>query len=151
MPASVIAIPLGEASRADVEAAIARQFGDKLPLAWLDRDRLRRRPLATLLRLLGRRYAAAVLVAPDLRQPRLRLTSLVLGLTRADTHWRIDLRGNREAWRPGVHLARNLLPIARHLLACGLALALGETVLRAIDACIKPRALSLTRPSASCI
>ena len=146
VPASVIAIPLGEASRAEVEAAIERQFGAST-LAWLDRDRLRRRPLATLADLLRHRYAAAVLVAPDLRQPRLRLTSLVLGLTRADTHWRIDLQGNREAWRLKAHLARNLLPIVRHLIACGLALALGEPVLRAIDLFMKPRTLGLKRPT----
>jgi Glycosyl transferases group 1/Glycosyltransferase Family 4 len=146
MPASLIAIPLGEASTAEVEAVIERQFGAST-LAWLDRGRLRRRPLATLADLLRHRYAVAVLVAPDLRQPRLRLTSFVLGLTRADTHWLIDLQGNREAWRLKAHLARNLLPIARHLIACGLALALAEPVLRAIDLFMKPRTLGLKRPT----
>lgn len=147
MPASVIAIPLGEASRAEVEAAIERQFGRDTTLAWLDRDRLRRRPLATVLGLLRRRYAAAILVAPDLGQPRLRLTSLVLGLARADAHWRIDVRGNREAWGLGAHLGRNLWPCARHLAACGLALVFGETVLRGIAALIRPRQVRLRPPT----
>ncbi|HLZ26944.1 MAG TPA: glycosyltransferase family 4 protein [Chloroflexota bacterium] len=147
MPASVIAIPLGETSRADVAAAIERQFGRDSTLAWLDRDRLRRRPLASLLYLLRHRYAAAILVAPDLRQPRLRLTSLVLGLARADTYWRIDLHGNREVWRLGAHLGRNLLPAARHLIACGLAMVLAQPVLRAIAAIIRPRDLHLQPPA----
>jgi glycosyltransferase involved in cell wall biosynthesis len=146
MPPSVIGIPLGEASRAEVVAALERHFG-AATLAWLDRDRLRRRPISTLALLLRHRYAAAVLVAPDLRQPRLRLTSLVLGLTRAQMRWRIDLHGNREAFGLGAHLARNLLPIARHLIACGLALAFGEPVLRAIELFMNPRTLRLKRPA----
>jgi glycosyltransferase involved in cell wall biosynthesis len=146
MPSSVIAIPLGDSSRADVEAAIGRQFG-AARIAWLDRDRLRRRPLMTLAWLTRRRFEAAVLVAPDLRQPRLRLTSLVLGLTRARTHWRMDLRGHRETFSLGAHVARNVLPVTRHLLACALAWALGEPLLKVIDRLIEPRTVCLKRPT----
>jgi glycosyltransferase involved in cell wall biosynthesis len=146
MPTRVIAIPLGESSRAEVQAAIERQFGASR-IAWLDRDRLRRHPLQALGQLMRHRNGAAVLVAPDLSQPRLRLTSLVLGLVRADTHWRIDLRGHHEAFGLGAHVARNLFPVARHLAACALALSLGEPILRAIDLLIRPRSVRLKRPT----
>jgi glycosyltransferase involved in cell wall biosynthesis len=146
MPASVIAIALGEAPRAEVQAAIERHFGAR-PIAWIDRNALRRRPLQTLGQLVRHRYAAAVLVAPDLRQPRLRLTSLVLGLFRAEQHWRFDLRGEREAFALGRYLRRNLAPITRHLIACALALALGEPLLRSVELLIRPRAIRLKRPT----
>jgi hypothetical protein len=41
---------LGEASKADAAAAIARHF-ENTPIDWLDRGDLRRRPVATLVRL----------------------------------------------------------------------------------------------------
>src|SRR5260370_9186703 len=122
MPATDVAvIALGEAPRAEVEAAIARQFGGISP-TWLDRHELRRRPLQTLARLARRQFQTAVLVAPDLQQPRLKVTSLILGLPRANRPWRIDLPANRAAWSPRAHMAQHLGPMARHLLACFLAL-----------------------------
>ncbi|MDQ6675214.1 MAG: glycosyltransferase family 4 protein [Chloroflexota bacterium] len=145
--ADLIVVALGELSRAEAQAMIEPHFGRTSTLAWFDRDRLRRRPVTTLLELRRQRYDAAVLVAPDLRQPRLRLTSLVLGLTRARTHWRLDRRGNREAWSLGAHLAGNLWPIARHLVACGLVLGLSDIVLRAADHVLQPRVVRLKRPS----
>jgi glycosyltransferase involved in cell wall biosynthesis len=144
--ADVAVIALGEAPRADVEAAIAQQFGGLSP-TWLDRRELRRRPLRTLARLVRQQFHAAVLVAPDLRQPRLRLTSLVLGLPRADRRWRIDLHGNREAWSPSAHLAQHVGPMARHLLACLLAFALAVPVLRLLNALIKPRQMPTRQPT----
>ena len=143
----VLVIPLGEIPRAELASAVARHFPD-VDLDWFDRNELRRRPLAGLANLLRRRFDAAVLVAADVHQPRLRLTSLVLGLPRATARWRIDLRGNREAFGLGRHLAHNGLPIARHLVACGLAVLFAEPLLRAVDRLVKPRALyPRARPS----
>jgi len=138
----LMVIPLGETPPRDIANAVARHFPNA-ELDWLDRDQLRRRPLRTLTHLLRRRYPAAVLVAADLHQPRLRLTSLLLSLPRAASRWRIDLRGNREAFGLGRHLARNGIPMVRHLLACALAVLLAEPLLRAIDRSIKPRANAL--------
>src|SRR5947208_8122585 len=94
--AVVIVIPLGDADSKTVNAALRRHFPNEA-VTWLDRAQLRRQPLAILLRLARERHDSAVLVAPDLRQSRLRLTSLVLALPRAHRRWRIDLLGNREA------------------------------------------------------
>jgi glycosyltransferase involved in cell wall biosynthesis len=137
-PRRLIVIPLGETPRALVETAVERHF-PKAAIRWLERDRLRRRPLSTLAHLLRQRYDAAVLVAADLQQPRLRLTSVVLALPRTASRWRIDVRGNREAFGLGHHLAQNGVLIARHLLACGLALLFAEPVLRLVDKLIKLR------------
>ncbi len=134
----VLVIPLGESSRAAVADAVERHFPGA-DLDWLDRDHLRRHPLNTLSHLFGQRYSAAVLVAADLHQPRLRLTSLLVAIPRASSRWRIDLRGNREAFSLGHHIAHNALPIARHAAACVLAQLFAEPVLRAIDRAIKPR------------
>ena len=144
---SLLAIPLGEIPRADVATAVARQFPGA-EIDWLDRGELRRRPLSVLLHLMHRRYDAAVLVATDLRQPRLRLTSLILALPRATARWRLDTRGNREAFGLSSHLAHNSLPIVRHLAACSLALLLAEPLLKAIDqlSARKPSTQSLRRP-----
>jgi glycosyltransferase involved in cell wall biosynthesis len=142
----LLAIALGEASKADAAAAIARHFEDT-PSDWLDRGDLRRRPVATLVRLWRVRYCAAVLVAPDLSQPRLKLTSLALGLVRADERWRVDLHGRREAFGLGGHLARTLVAIVRHLLAVGLALGLSEPVLKVLARLIGPRHVRLARPN----
>jgi glycosyltransferase involved in cell wall biosynthesis len=136
---TVIVVPLGEIAAADVEAAIQRHFGPTDQVDILDRTQLRRRPLATLARLLRRRYRTAVLVAPDLRQRRLQLTSLVLGLTPATKRWRIDLLGGREAFHFGGHLARHGPAMVRHMAACVLALILAEPLLRWLDWLIKPR------------
>ncbi|MCA1647779.1 MAG: glycosyltransferase family 4 protein, partial [Chloroflexi bacterium] len=113
---------------------------------WLDRADLRRQPLRVLSHALRHRYAAAVLVAPDLCQARLRLTSLVLSLPRTATRWRIDLRGNREAFDLGRHLAQNGLPMIRHLVACALAGLVGEPALRLILRLMQPRTVRLGRP-----
>jgi glycosyltransferase involved in cell wall biosynthesis len=142
----LLVIPLGEAPRAEIESAVARHF-PAADLDWLDRDKLRRRPLRVLTQLARHRYDAAVLVASDLQQPRLRLTSLVLALPRAASRWRIDLRGNREAFGLGRHLAHNGVLIARHLVACGLALLLAEPVLRAVDRLITPQTQFRKRPT----
>jgi glycosyltransferase involved in cell wall biosynthesis len=134
----LLIVPLGETPRDDVADAVARHFRHT-ELDWLDRSELRRHPARMLARLLRQRYAAAVLVAADVHQPRLRITSLLLSLPRADSRWRIDLRGNREAFGLGQHLAHNGLPIVRHLLACGLAFVLAEPLLGALDRAIKQR------------
>jgi glycosyltransferase involved in cell wall biosynthesis len=136
---TVLAVPLGEISAKEVTQLVEQQFGS-VKVEWFDRGELRRRPLQAMWRLFRKRDAHAVLVARDLRQPRLRLTSLMLALTRANRRWRIDVGGNREAWSTASHLAANALPIARHLLACGLALAFGRIALRAIDRGIQRRA-----------
>src|SRR5260221_11163177 len=140
----VLVIPLGESSRAAVADAVERHFPGA-DLDWLDRDHLRRHPLSTLSHLFGQRYAAAVLVAADLHQPRLRLTSLLLALPRAGTRWRIDLRGNREAFSLGHHLAHNAVPIARHMLAFVVAWLLAEPLLGAIHRFFNTRTAVLAR------
>ena len=136
-----LVLPLGETPRAAVEAAVVREFGS-LELTWLDRRDVRRRPWRVMASLLRRRYASAILVAPDLAQRRLRLTSLVLGLPRARARWRMDPRGQRESWRLSDHLVRNALPIARHAAACGLALACSRAVLTLLERRIRPRPLT---------
>ncbi|MDQ3812302.1 MAG: glycosyltransferase, partial [Chloroflexota bacterium] len=92
---SVLVVPLGETPHAEVERALSAHFSGRR-LDWLDRSALRRHPWRVLPRLWARRYADAVLVAPDLSQPRLALTSFLLAVARARRHWRIDLRGGRE-------------------------------------------------------
>jgi len=136
--ASALVIPLGEASPREVDAAVSRQFPDAR-LTVLDRRQLRRRPFRTLGQLIAHQFDAAVLVAADLAQPRLRLTSPVVMLARARSRWRIDLRGGRERWSAGEHAAREGGPVVRHLLACGLALALGKPLLHVLDAAIHAR------------
>ena len=142
----VMVIPLGEAPQAMVEETIARDFGP-VDVTWLDRRELRRSPWRVVPRLVQRRYAHAILVAPDLTQRRLRLTSFVLGLPRARRHWRVDLASGRcDEWSLAGHLARNALPIIRHLAACGLALPLGEALLKLLERRIQPRHLTAPRP-----
>ncbi|HEY2593407.1 MAG TPA: hypothetical protein VGK33_05880, partial [Chloroflexota bacterium] len=99
---TVLVIPLGEASPQQVECAVRRHFAEPRMVAF-DRHALRSRPLRTLLRLWAGKFNAAVLVAPDLAQPRLRLTSLLLLLTRAGSRWRVDLQGGCERWSPADH------------------------------------------------
>jgi glycosyltransferase involved in cell wall biosynthesis len=141
---NLLVIPLGEASRTEVETAVRRQFDSRLT-TWLDRREVRRRPFA-IAKHIRSSYDGAVLVAPDLRQPRLRLTSFLLALGRAESRWRIDLRGNREAWTLGGHVARNGVPIIRHVLACVLALVFAEPLLRGLAALIRPRQTIAVRP-----
>ncbi len=140
---SVLVMPLGEAPPQQVEAAVRRQFGDAR-MELFDRRALRQQPVRSVLRLWTRRFDAAVLVSADLAQPRLRLTSSMLALARAGSRWRIDLNGGRERWSAGEHVVREGGPVVRHLMAIGLALALGEPLLRAVEARIKPRALRST-------
>jgi glycosyltransferase involved in cell wall biosynthesis len=128
----VLVVALGEVSRAEAEAHVQRALGN-LRCAWFDRAMLRREPVAALCSLWRRRFDAAVLVAPDLDQPRLRLTSLFLALVRARHYWRIDMRGRCEDWRLGAHLARHAGAIARHLLACAMTLVLGDALLRILE------------------
>ncbi|HTD77667.1 MAG TPA: hypothetical protein VK898_08525, partial [Chloroflexota bacterium] len=131
-PKRVIVIPLGEMPRAVVEERIARELG-LLDITWLDRRELRRSPWRVVPRLLQRRYVHAILVAPGLDQRRLRLTSFVLMLPRARRRWRIDVHGKCERWSLAGHFARHALPIIRHFAACGLALVLGEALLKLLD------------------
>src|SRR6185437_14019803 len=98
--------------RADASAALRRQFGPA-EVVWIDRRDLR----AALPR---GRVDAAVLVARDLSDRRLRLTSLLLALPWARERWRLDLRGGRERWSVGANLQGNALAIGRHLLACAM-------------------------------
>ena len=135
---SLLVIPLGEATPEEVALVVGKHFQHD-QIAVLDRARLRRRPLHTLAQLATRRFDAAVLVASDLAQPRLRFTSPILLLARARSRWRIDLRGGRERWTAGTHVLREGWPVLRHLLACGLALTLGEPLLRALDRRVVPR------------
>ena len=130
--AAVLVVPLGDVSQADAETAVRRRFSE-VRCMWFDRSELRRNPLAVLVWLWRQRFDAAVLVAPDLDQPRLRLTSLLLALVRARRSWRIDVRGRCEEWRVAAHLARHGGAIVRHLLACATALVLGEAMLRLLQ------------------
>jgi glycosyltransferase involved in cell wall biosynthesis len=145
MKRRVLAIPLGDAAQAVVEQAIARQLGP-IDITWLDRRDLRRRPWQVMASLLANHYDSAVLVAADLSQRRLRLTSLLLALPRAGRRWRIDLRGGRQEWSLGRHLAHNALPAIRHLAACGLALLAGEALLTLVDGRVRPRQLTPPEP-----
>jgi glycosyltransferase involved in cell wall biosynthesis len=138
---SVIVMPLGEAPREAMEAALGGlpDLDVDADTKWFDRRGLRRRPLETLLGLWRRRVDRAVLVAADLDQPRLRLTSMLLGLPRARSYWRVDFNGRRERWSLSEHLARNLAPIVRHALGCLLALILAEPLLQALATPVAPR------------
>jgi glycosyltransferase involved in cell wall biosynthesis len=140
----LLVIPLGEATSEEVALVVGKHF-PRADVAVLDRARLRRKPLQTLAQLSTRRFDAAVLVAPDLAQPRLRLTSPILLLARAKGRWRIDLRGQRERWSARAHVLRDGWPVLRHLLACVLALALGEPLLRVLDWRIQPRSMRSAR------
>jgi len=132
----VAVITLGEIGREEARVAAQRHFGGA-EMVWADR-----RGLPALMRL---RVDGAVLVARDLSEPRLRLTSLLLALPRAGQRWRIDLRGGRERWSLREHLQRNSVPVARHLAACALAAAIGEPLLRVVAASVKPRKSSRGR------
>jgi glycosyltransferase involved in cell wall biosynthesis len=137
-------IPLGEIAASEARTTVQGCFGPA-SVEVLDRRELTRAPLQTLARLRRTRYEDAVLVASNIRQPRLRLTSLLLALPRAERRWRIDARGNPEAFTLSSHLAVNLLPIARHLAAMLTALGCGELLLSAIKAGIRARRQPATR------
>jgi glycosyltransferase involved in cell wall biosynthesis len=140
----LIVIPLGEITASEAAATVARHFGPSI-VDTLDRGALRRSPLKTLARSRRQRYDAAVLLAPNLNQPRLRLTSLVLALPTATARWRIDQRGNRAAFTLANHLTANMLPIARHLAAMVTALGCGELLLSALNSRIKASRQPATR------
>jgi len=134
----LLVVPLGETPRADVERAVRTAFPIQ-PIEWLDRAALRRRPWLEVPRLVARRYGRAVLVTADLDQPRLALTSLVLGLVRAPERWRLDLLGRREPFAIGAHVRQMAWPITRHLAACGLALLLAYPLLAVLHKILRPR------------
>jgi glycosyltransferase involved in cell wall biosynthesis len=134
----VLVIPLGEASREEVEAAVRRHFGS-VSAVLLNRREIGTRPLHTIGWLRRRRFDAAVLVAPNLSQARLRLTSLLVALPRAGKRWRIDLHGNLESFSLAGHVVRHGWPIVRHAIACVLAVVLTEPLLRLLDAVICER------------
>src|SRR4051812_11517400 len=123
---SVLVIPLGEIPREVAAAAVRRHLGSG-SLEWVDRRQPR-----SLFKVIRRSYAEAVLVTGDVAQSRLRITSFILAITRADRRWRIDVRGNHEAWRTSEHLAQEGPLILRHLLACVLALVVSGPVLTVI-------------------
>lgn len=133
----VLVIALGELAP-EAAAAAVRDLVGAAALDWLDRAELRRRPLATIARLRRRRFAAAVLVAPDLNQRRLVLTSMVLALPAARARWRCDLAGRKQPFSIAAHLRRHGLALARHLLACGLARVFGEPALRVLERVLPP-------------
>lgn len=144
----VLVLGLGELTRAQAEDAVKRRFGDA-EHTWLDRGALRARPLQTLSSLRRQRFDAAVLVAAELGLPRLRLTSLPLGLVRSAAYWRIDLQGHCEPWAIADHFARNLRPLVRHAIACAIALAAGEAILQGVAAANnRPRVTLRTRGTA---
>src|SRR5207249_4456764 len=89
-----------------------------------------------------------VLVAPDLDQRRLRLTSLLLALPRAAQRWRIDLRGACEPFGVVDHLRRNALPVVRHALACAIAAVAAEPILRVVAGAMRTTAAA--RDTSSC-
>ena len=140
MPRSLIVVPLGSLTPHQVRSAVGSNDFDVL-----DRSELRRRPVDVLWRLARRRYERAVLVAPDLRAPRLRLTSLLLALPRARCRVRTDTAGHSQRWAFGAHVQGNALALVRHGLACGLAALLAEPLLALLEAGIRPR----TRPMAT--
>jgi glycosyltransferase involved in cell wall biosynthesis len=144
VPESLIVVPLGSVSKAAAQRVVHAKF-PTAQIEWLDRNRLRRHPWFELPRLLRRRRARAVLVAPDLDQPRLVLTSLILGLVRAREHWRLDLRGRVEAFSLRSYLAVVWWPLLRHLMACAAALLLGYPFLHLLHALVRPRRM---RPAA---
>jgi glycosyltransferase involved in cell wall biosynthesis len=144
VPESLIVVPLGSVSTAAAKRVVHAEF-PTAQIEWLDRNRLRRHPWLELPHLLRRRRARAVLVAPDLDQPRLVLTSFVLGLVRARERWRLDLRGHAEAFSLRSHLALVWWPLLRHLTACAAALLLGYPLLRLLYALVRPRPM---RPAA---
>lgn len=139
----VLVIPLGELGQAQAGTLVDAHFGVGERL-WFERGALRRTPLRTLIGVWRRRLEAAVLVAPDLARSRLRVTSLLLALPRADSYWRIDAHGRCERWSLGGHLAHHLGAVLRHALACALALLLGETVLRLIEGLVSAEWTSIT-------
>ena len=136
----VALIALGEIEREAATAAARAQF-EGAELVWVERRDLRRRPLREVAGLRVRRTDAAVLVARDLSDARLRLTSLLLALPRARERWRMDLRGRRQRWSLAAHVADNAVPIVRHLAACLLAGALGGPLLRILSGRISERQL----------
>jgi glycosyltransferase involved in cell wall biosynthesis len=136
-------VPLGEAPRAEVERTVREHFVDA---GWLDRVAVRRRPWLEAPRIVRRRYPSAVLVAPKLDQPRLAVTSLLLGGVRADERWRMDLDGRLEPFDVGAHLRRYGWPIVRHLAACLAAFVLAYPVLTLLRAVMRPRRSKLARP-----
>jgi len=137
----LIVIPLGETPRTEVENAVRARFAEE-PIDWFDRHALPR----ALPQVLTRRYAHAVLVAPDLAQSRLALTSLVLGLVPAHTRSRLDLLGRIEPFSVTRHLHHNAMPIIRHLTACGLALLLAYPLLTVLRLALRPRQRPHMRP-----
>jgi glycosyltransferase involved in cell wall biosynthesis len=128
---SIVAISLGSISRDEAASVISSEF-DSTDMVWLDRNDLRRNAWTFLIRIARTRHDDAVLVASDLQQPRLRLTSWLLALPRARRRWRMDLHGNREAWRPQTHLRQHAWPVARHAIACAVALIVAEPMLRLV-------------------
>jgi glycosyltransferase involved in cell wall biosynthesis len=129
MSDALIVIPLGDVSRSEAERAAHVQFG-ATRIEWLDRAQLRRRPLIELPRLLRRRFRRAVLLAPDLAQPRLLVTSLLLALVRADERWRLDQHGRAERFFLRAHLSGTWWMVLRHLLAIAVAMLVAYPVLR---------------------
>jgi glycosyltransferase involved in cell wall biosynthesis len=138
MPGDLIIIPLGESTPADIEQQLPEQLR-RGQLEWFDRSALRRRPL-TILGLLRRRYEDAVLFAPDLEQPRLRLTSVLVGLPRARRRWRLDRAGRLESFSTFEHLKAHGPAMLRHILACGLAWLLAEALLPIAEGILVPKA-----------
>ncbi len=145
MPDALIVVPLGSVSRAEAEQVVRAEF-DGAVLEWLDRGRLRRRPWLEVPRLARRRYSQAVLVAPDLRQPRLTVTSLVLGLVRSRQRVRMDLSGRSERFSIRGHLARYAWPMLRHVLGVAVALVMGYPLLRLLRAVLRRRFMGITAP-----
>lgn len=122
----VMVMPLGDLAPERAREIVIRQLGlgADAQLSWADRNLLRGNPVVVLARVLrararaGARLDDAVLVAPDLRQPRLRLTSLLLlALPRAQRVYRLDVLGRSEPFSIADHLARNGWPIVRHATA----------------------------------
>jgi glycosyltransferase involved in cell wall biosynthesis len=140
-----LVVALGELQPEVAEAA-ARNAVRAAHVEWLDRSALRQHPVRTVWRLVRTTYADAVLVAPDLRVSRLKITSLVLAIVRARRRWRVDASGVLEVFAVGAHLRRYGLGMARHLLACGGALVGGEVALSVLNWLIRPRCLKLTQP-----
>jgi glycosyltransferase involved in cell wall biosynthesis len=115
----VLAIALGE-YQAEAERTLAARFAGA-ERHWLDRTLLSRRPLRALATLGWQRWDDAVLIAPDLRMRRLRLTGLLASLPRAHRRWLLDLYGEAQPFTLGAHVSAHGRTLVRHTAAIAVA------------------------------
>ncbi len=124
-------LPLGETD-AEARQLVGERFTDAA-VEWLDRRTLRSHPIGTFVGLVRRSFDDALLVAPDLRHPRLRLTALLLTLPRARRRWLGDRQGRLEPFTRLGALRADGPVVVRHLAACVAALVAAHPLLRLAD------------------